>query len=44
MIPGVGLVAQRGNIPDPSFSQVLAAEEADLNLSLVQLALCLGVW
>src|ERR1035437_3894645 len=35
-IPGFGLAAQRGDVPDPSPSQTLAAEKADLNLNLVQ--------
>src|ERR1035437_8730412 len=35
-IPGFGLAAQRGDVPGPSPSQTLAAEKADLNLSLVQ--------
>lgn len=35
-IPGFGLTAQRGDLPDPSPSHTLGAEKADFNLSLVQ--------
>ena len=41
-IPGFGLAAQCGNIADPAFPQALAAEEADLDLSLVQPASMFG--
>jgi len=35
-IPGFGLTAQRDDILDPSFSEALAAEQADLTLNLIQ--------
>jgi hypothetical protein len=41
-IPGFGLAAQCGNIANPAFPQALAAEEADLDLSLVQPASMFG--
>ena len=42
VIPCLGLSAQRSDIPDPAISETLAAEEADLNLSLVQPTSMLG--
>ena len=41
-IPGYGLSAQGGDIANPAFSQALTAEEADLDLSLIEPAS--GVW
>ena len=35
-IPGSGLAAQCGDIPNPSSSQALTSEDANLNLSLVE--------
>jgi hypothetical protein len=35
-IPGFGLASQRGDIPDPAFSEALAAEEADPDFGLVE--------
>jgi DNA-binding transcriptional LysR family regulator len=35
-IPSFGLTAEVQDVPDPAFSQALAAEEADLNLSLIE--------
>ena len=41
-IPGFGLTAQRNDVPDPAFSQALAAEQADLNFGLIEPASMLG--
>jgi hypothetical protein len=35
-IPGFGLAAQGEDIPDPAFSEALAAEETNLDLGLVE--------
>jgi hypothetical protein len=42
-IPGFGLTAQRNDVPDPAFSQALAAERADLDRGLIEQLPCLGV-
>src|SRR5664280_1214631 len=41
-IPGFDLAAEHSDIPDPALSQALAAEEADLDLGLVQPASMFG--
>ena len=41
-IPCFGLTAQVREVPDPAFSEALAAEQADLNLSLIQPTSMLG--
>src|ERR1035437_4935252 len=41
-IPGFDLAVEGSDIPDPALSQALAAEEADLDLGLVQPASMLG--
>jgi len=35
-IPGFGLVAKGDDIPDPAFSEALAAEKDNLDLGLVE--------
>lgn len=34
-IPSFGLTVQIHDVPDPAFSEALAAEQADLNLSQI---------
>src|SRR5665213_187711 len=41
-IPGFGLTAQRNDVSDPTFPHALAAEQADLNLSLIEPACMFG--
>jgi len=41
-IPSFGLTAQVHDVRDPAFSEALAAEQANLNLSLIQPASMLG--